>query len=675
MELLKVYKILPAPDFCHFSAIPGIAAKYETQNKWNIDQTLNLARNLSVTISTEEFENYQRLQMIYMFYARHKVLPGKITDTPDPPAHLVSYPNVSIDKLTIHDMPYIDIRGTFAWKDYDGLEHELVKDKTTAPQHTVDSVKGRKVEENQVLKYLFDTEFLSQATVRTKFMTNQTNWNHRLKISWKAEAKKPSSRVFYMANDPDRRLLSEIEKNIADYVEHKPGSSQGKSERELLMKMQNIGTREEAGYTAIKVSFDIAAWSPRQSFEFKMNGLRKWEEAFNVPSILLAADVFNRREVYVDKFGHKDSYTLKGVDMEGMSGRMNTDLHVDLMGYCVFKLREAKVIDKGGLFECLIDDGVLNLLVPNNGFQNRANAIMRIIEWIYAAFSHEISWDKTFVSQHLFQYLNEVFLEDHRITPGVKSFLRIGKLQAVPIENLMDELMAHAATARGAIKSGTDHNVAYLAYVIEYYFTLKRWSGWKLWGDRVETLALRCHLPFNLGGFSINSVFSLSTNETFATFEACVANCRMIMMSFPALAPFFKVVFNRPPVPMDPTTILQTPMSFRFDITSLSNRKFPNAVRSIILKDSVNPLVRAVSERIQEFDTSVYAQILANNRVIHEVVRQLLADMDPEAVLKKIIGKLQNSSTAAYILGARKVLALRMVYRLVARKVILEVLY
>jgi len=595
-------------------------------------------------------------------------LPGALRGGMNLPEHLLPYPELEITKITIEDMAFIDLEGTFQWVDYDGIEHEIVKDKTTAPTSTDKSMHRNPSERIQVYKYMFDESFIPQASVESQFYSDNEQWAKNINIAWKPESKKPDSRLFGMCNDPDRRVLSVVEANIAAYLKSKPGSSVGMADHDLFKKMHELYNRSEIDTDKLMISFDLKAWSPQMSPDFKELMLKKWAIAFGKPHLTKIMKIFNERDLKVDKLGHVDSFKSIGVDIEGFNGKLNTDGHIDIMGYLAYKMRKADIFEAPVNFLALIDDGLMEVAVPNDKYDARVDKIVQVVNEGYPAFGHEISWDKTYFSRTFSMYLNEIVLDGQRITPGIKSYLKVGVPQALPVENLMDELMAHASTTRGAIKAGTDHNVAYDGYIIEYYISLKRWSGYsKL---NVRDMVLRTFLPFSLSGFSINSIFSLSTNETFDTFESCAASCFIIGKVFPDIMPWFNKVFNRDAEEMDPGIMLRNPRSFHFGLKCLTNQRFASLARGVILKKSVHPYIREISRQIDQLGEFGFDGIISGSQCIHNVVRELLWKMDPRSVVETLVGKLADSNTAAMLIGYKRVLSLRMLYRADARKVI-----
>lgn len=172
IEILKTYKILPCPDFCHWSGLPNMARKNRSHREMNLETRIDFADGTHIQFSEEEFHNYQMRQLMVTYNSRHHRLPGRLKAGMEIPLHLRNYPEVPIRDVNVEDMPYIDLVGAFQWVDFDGIEHELVKDKTTAPTSRDADMATNNAERIQIYKYLFDPSFMPQSKVENDFYSD-----------------------------------------------------------------------------------------------------------------------------------------------------------------------------------------------------------------------------------------------------------------------------------------------------------------------------------------------------------------------------------------------------------------------------------------------------------------------------------------------------------------------
>lgn len=673
-ELLKVYKLLPCPDFCPYSVVKNLEEKFAKKNSFNMDFQVEIGggswKGDTITSTLDEFRRYSKRNKILTFFNAHKRFPGKLRDPVTAPLELLGYPSIRERNITVDNVDHIDIAGSFMYTKFDGVEYELVKDKTTAPAWK--SFANSRIENNQVMQYLFDKRFLDQSDIRHSFEVEKYSWKKQMSIALKPEAKKPSSRAFFMAPDPPRRANSEMEHNVSVYVREKNGSSQGKSDMDMNRKLFHMTNEEMEGYRLLLLSFDLASFSGSQDIKFKRFGLEGWAEVFGEPWIKNLEDLFTDYELKWDKFNINESMKLFGNDLEGFNGRLNTDIHLDVMGYAIYKLRQAQIVHFPANMECLIDDGLLGLQVPEDDFDELCAIILKVIEAVYNAAGLEISWDKTYASSVTCQYLNRVFCCGEEITGGAKAYLRIGKLNEAPIPTIRDHISAHEATARGAIKACADHRLVYHKYMWEVVNTIVKWTRIKEEELLTDELAVGLFTPVGLGGLGCVSSFQLSSNQTFDPFNQGVGNLIMLGRCEPRYAPYINARLNAKMRDMPCQQVLNAPTALRYAYRTLNLRRFANAAREVVIKKSVNPFVNQVAELLKTTTGSPIVDIFCQMQVVHDVTRECLAGMDPALVLDKILGKLQNSSTAAGILGWRTKIALDLVNRSEARTLIKE---
>lgn len=670
LELLKFYKIFPCPDFCVFSAVNSFKEKSSKPNSAQFQvNTAPTPATPSYPITTkDEFWAYTMRSRALVFHATHGYLPGKTL--PHAPGELAAYPNMSPGFLKVEHMQYIDFRGAFRFRRYDGCEDELVKDKSTAPTKEEPS----DVDRNQVLQYLFDPNFLSQSEVNKVFAMGDLSrfGASDILLRHKPEAKKPGSRLFSMANDPARRQCSELEANIAVYAKHMRGSSQGKSTMDLDASLSKISKCWDPTVEEVLMSFDLAAFSPKQAPELKAFAYDTWAYCFDEPDTLNTRKIFTDSTVKFDMFGISDTWKLEGNDLEGFNARMNTVLHVEIMSYCVYKLKMFGVIQRSADLEVLIDDGLLKLSFPKKDFDRNWRYATRFIEKVYQSFGLEISWDKTFVSQVMCQYLNRVYYDGAEVTPGAKAYMRIGKVAEVAIPTLADELESHAAATRGAIQSGSNHLTAYFAYVFEFWLSIYRWSKYSkaVWGS--NDILFRVFLPVGLSGFGMNSLFGLSTNEAFDSLVSALGNCRMIIYAYPKLKPIMEHILKAGVRPMNTEELLRSGTSLRSNLRCLNTRRFANVAKTIIMNRTTNPLLQVVVSLLT--DVSVLPTIAALDKVdvMHEVTRTRVWKVGPMPFMEKVVAKLQSSTTAMRVIGPKRVAGILIINRAEARKLIDE---
>lgn len=681
LELAKFSKIFPCPDFCIYSVIDGVQKKSENSHPVANRVELGVRDGVTIIADEDEFEMYSLRNRLINFYDVHKFLPGTLRtlEGQTTPSHLLSYPNVPIARIQISDMEFIDIKDTFLYRSYDGCESELVKDKVIAPTTQVgDETKLEEfsnVERNQVLKYLFSKSFKTQGEICEMAISGElfSEWKSWIFLALKAEAKKPGSRPFMMATDEMRRLISEAEANIATYVTSQRGSSQGKSDKELAERMAMLADTpfHRDGKIATLFAFDLEGFSPKQNIKFKQRAMKSWSHVFGKREFDSCVKIFTETTLNFKKFDVDDTWKMVGNDLEGFHGRLNTSAHIDLMGYAVYKLKQLGYAEGTAGLEVLIDDGLLRIELKADKTEKVTAEATKVLDKVYQFAGQQISWDKTFVSRVLTQYLNRVFYDGIEVTPGAKAFMRIGKKQEAAIPTLVDELMSHASTARGAIQSGSDHILAYYEYVYECVKSMTRW-GLKVHNrEHIDRVSFASFVPVGMGGLGICSLFGIATNESFNSMQSGIANMKMICHRFPKYVKMANTYLNAGVRSMDAEMILRNPTAWRTKLRCLNLRRFENAAKAKIIKSSTNALIdTATRGDFDDIDTAIVNSITLT-RDLSEIKRKLLWDMSIQSYIDTIVGKLQNSTTAASLIGMKMCFAIHLANKSEAR-VLLE---
>lgn len=683
LELLKFNKIFPCPDFCIYSVCDNLEAKADDTHTIEDHKVLGVNDAGDVVASFTEFEAYMKRNRALNYFDVHGCFPGELINSDEVPINMMSYPSISRHALRVSDMAHINIEGTFHYRSFDGCEDELVKDKVIAP--TVEKEDKRElkeishVEKNQIMKFIFSSKFKSQADVfkMAQDGTLFTKWKHWIFLALKPEAKKPDSRAFSMAMDEYRRFLSEFEWNVSYYAKKQSGSSVGKSTIDLDSRLGQLAATplteyiDGKAFKPVIISFDLKGFSPQQNPKFKELGVCGWSHAFGKPELKEVLKLFTGAQMTFAKFDVNDNFISRGNDLEGFQGKMNTSTHIDLMGYAVSKLKELGYTVGKSSLEVLIDDGLLRVHLELS--DKRVQSAISIIDEVYKFAGQKISWDKTFCSRVLCQYLNRVYYDGIEVTPGSKAFLRIGKKQEAAIPTVADELMAHSAATRGAIQNGSHHMLAYYAYFVEVYKTLRRWGCKAKTDEEILRVCFSLYVPIGLGGFGISTLYGLSTNESFNAMQSGISAMKLIVHRYKGFRALANTYLNAGMRTMSEESILRNPMALRTNNRCLNLRRFANAAKHIVIKKSTNALIQRAARGVFDGMEQDIVKELMRTRVISEVKRVLLWDMTIQSYIESIVGKLQTSQTAARVLGFRKALRIQVANKSECRTLLKEI--
>lgn len=652
LELASIRKILPVPDFCIYSA----------QNK-SYKMHMNPFTQIphpDPEANWEDFVLYWEHSMIRNYFMRHKVCPGRIKEEVTHKEWHNHYPYIEPKRVPYKDIRDIDWEATFIWTDYQFAEHELKKDKTTAPKNvpidlTSDELRDYPItERNQIASFICNPEAPTLPDLRNKVLNNMEDWDYIHLNAIKPEAKKEDGRMFSMANDHQRALMSEKEANIDAYLIHKPGNSSGISDMDLARQMLDIASLEPGAGIKVRISFDLEKWSPRMNRKLKQESYRMWSYAFGLPHIQKLMKVVDGSRMAFIKHDVHHEYRNTGADLEGYDAKTNTAMHIEVMGYAVNVARRQGRLKKGVKLLALIDDGGASLQFDYGTSNEEILDCIKVIEQTYNMVGLRLSWDKTFVSTKLFQYLNEVYYNGFKVTPGLKAFLRVGKDVDMPAKTIADDLDAIAGQIQGGIKAGSSFAMSFAAYSFEVFRTLKRWGRYKVVIS--DAHVLMCLLPIAHGGIGVRSMLQLATNESFNPVVAAIGNLKAFVHYYPQNRETINQILNMPVRTMTAENFLRAPASIRAEATTLNLQRFANVMRSWIFSNAKNPFILSVLAATEKQSSIALAERIKSMPAVTSFALKELANLRPEAAVDTLIGKLQRSQTAASLLGFKTTL-------------------
>jgi hypothetical protein len=192
LELLKVYKFLPAPDFCMFSVCQKQLDMYRNPHPYGIGTVR------SGTL--EDFWEYVRWNKLRTFYQAHNFLPGSplVDEKTDLKTKdlkwLRGYSTCQPKDIPRSQIFRIDFQGAFMYNEREEDILELIKDKTLCPDMMRKGIDSQTLEEipafkrNQLLNFFMSPDKI-QLSVLREALNNGSIPRHIL-LALKAEAKK-----------------------------------------------------------------------------------------------------------------------------------------------------------------------------------------------------------------------------------------------------------------------------------------------------------------------------------------------------------------------------------------------------------------------------------------------------------------------------------------------------
>jgi hypothetical protein len=662
VELSKVYKFLPVPDFDFLTLFEAQRDKHHSTRPCFPENDLGL--------SERDFILYQRHQLIITYYASHGVCPGHVIEGIQERNWHANYPNMKPNDVPYDQVGDIVFDTPFQYEAVTQSYNPYIKDKALSPNYLsriMDEAELRELPPhvvNYLLHYLFTYPVPTPENVARGMSEEDYERGHHVAPKGESKKKDPP-RNFYINTYAGRILLSEIDNNISAYIEKKPGAFVGLSRAEAFNKFRDLaGTEDEHHeFTYVYVSFDLAGWSPKQSPLLRQLQLQKWSMAFNRDYILQSDKQFTEAKAHFIHKGIHQEYPLAGNDLEGYFARLNTDLHVDVMGYAVKTLRRLGYIAPGAKLAVQIDDGLCVLRFPPGTTNEHIVRAIKVIEKVYAWLSLEISWDKTYVSKRLRVFLNELEYDQIRITPGIKAFLRIRREGGEGIRCFLREANKGGSFVVGAIECGCPPALAWMKYALEVGKCILDW------GRRVpvkmspEEATLWAFTPVSFGGIGCLSMLQYSSNCTDNATSAGVSILKSIATyDKESVLPINRII-NQPIRVRNPLSTFRDPLKFRIEGPTFTDLLEITYAKAALRDKVINPVVREALDFSDSLANQLRSSILPSFKGTRGKAVQLAYESTALATLDAILMKFARSSTVISLVGSRKALGIYIRYK------------
>jgi len=683
LEVSKVYKMLPCPDFDSYAGFAVQCAKQTNKNPW--------FENPGAGISEADFETWRRYQALLA----HGSVPKQVRlsrplydnvgaatefgqETVDRvEQHLVAeaYPSINANQMT-----WMKMDGLYSMVKFDAVVPECLKDKSLCPSNispdTMDDIRRevQRWETNYLLTHLKQPRPLTSEQAMTVIHEVVRKYFHM--VFFKAETKKDDPRNCYSGQDVARKALSQLEASVFEILKNRRGNANGVADYEVYNSVAYAlqGSKDNV----LSISFDIAGFSPNLNTAATLSSLRKWSELFADERVSSLHRIFTNGVAVWNHGPIMQTHALQGTDLEGYLGRINTDFHIDVMSYALkilssrMKSHHSSTIKRWAEFAphlfVMIDDGLLILqfsavLGPVSNMPSEVvDYILKVIEEVYAACSMKLSWDKTLVSARVMTFLNEVWVDGNHIANGLRAFLRIRPdRDQIPLD-FEGSANRFVAMAQGAIKSGASLVSCLVACAYQLALQLTRVKSMpKEWP---KVLADVFMLPTPMGGCAFPSATQLGAAVAGDTDAMACGNIIRIAATIPDFAPLLVKTLDLKAAPNPAITTLRNPSSYNLEAPRLRSTVLPNAITKAmsqftrnfairqLLNLDLNPLAESALQQLGSYATP-------------EAVTRLYKGT-PIATVDRLLDKFKRASSVLTIVPRR---FMRLARRDIARKV------
>lgn len=661
LDLAKIYKILPCPDFDPTNGFYNMKQYHDTPNPVQEIPRHLQASMTGVNLSWQEMEDYRRFMYIKRYYSRHKICPGVQNLRPNPPLRLQHYPHVDPSHLKVEDVQFLDLRGSAIWKDTDNNSPGYYTDKACTPNNVnLNTIpNGAAYYEINIYERTYLGWYLQQPDIPPGYELRKMFYEGRISKQqmsfFKPESKKPDPRNFYSAKPYARRMVAEYEENVREYLRHDVASFMGLDPHQTRLALNKIlGTENDRDrFQWVWISFDLEKFSPRMPAEYKDLTFGVWDEVFAQPNIGAVRDYFNNMEVHYLHEGIKQSYVVNSIDMEGQSATVNTCMHTDLMAMSMRKLRQAGLCRESGRLAVFVDDGLLGIPFPNDITKADIIRSLNIIDATYQFYGMKISWDKTFVSTRLAIFLNELYYDGVNVTTGVKAFLRMQPTKLEDELSVSGKLKGLTGMALGCIQTGIPPYFAKIELLREVTILLMRnLKGiHKLTKMSPELYAWYLVVPVQLGGLGLPFTETLAKSPNPDPVGEFLSCAWYIALTQAHLKPLLNDLLDQPMRVRKDIDILRQPSSVRVAGRTITESKHIPYVLAEVRSQAKHTTLRPMLHLDMLEVASTILDALGND--VDEAEVTATYKMSPIFVVDNFLAKFKRSSTLMGILKPR----------------------
>lgn len=318
------------------------------------------------------------------------------------------------------------------------------------------------------------------------------------------EVHKQVTRMFYMAQQELKSITQRVERYTKQVCRKQPGVSITKSyparRKDLESFCRNmVGEGDER--QSIFVSFDMSEFSKK----FPMELVRVFGKILSEISgedWLKRIDLVFRASVVIHNsrgyFAH-----LAGVrgGFEGFFNFVWSSIHATIM--------EMALKSTGLQGEILVfsDDGLLMFYAPATWSKSSIQLKISAIQRIYRMFGLSFNLGKTLVSNHVWEYLGDICLDNHLVPMWIKELTSITRnIKNRGIEPFYAKIKAMQAQVDATVSAGFDPLIGF--YIKRYFFGLMLDRLGIAYNQRLEELL--SIVPTSCGGLRISSPFEMS---------------------------------------------------------------------------------------------------------------------------------------------------------------------
>jgi hypothetical protein len=410
-------------------------------------------------------------------------------------------------------------------------------------------------------------------------------------------------------------------------------------------------------------SHDITGWSTSQDRDFYIRFGMYRASIFKGLDPKGWASKWRCFDVVVNKPGcHAMMHQTNG-GYQGYPPTMDTSLHVLILTYFLWRMREKKLIPSGSvtLAKATIDD----CLAQIGEWLGSELDLERELYDHYIRLGYEVDSVKSVISKTKSIYLNQAFIRGGIVNQGLKVILKLDR----PLESIMgtpfEDFMSCTSGAKAAIAAGHEALSAYfLAAMVGIGYLYKGAKDLHLMSEDMFTAA--AILPRSDGGLSLPLLPDLVCKEhpdslahsNHVLFIWCRGRRMVGNPIDPKALKMVGALKTEPWRVVGKTSIFFNPRQ----VSRISSVSLENVRRSIILSNArewceAEPYKSVLRESRSEALAGLYSRFLSSDVAgIDAAFLEAFSSHLPESILDALVGKVTSYAVAAEICGSKEII-------------------
>jgi len=683
-DLLKIYKVLPPPDFDPVAGF--LDNKVHHDNPWTYgnEHPDHRSNAPDLVVSDDEFFAFQRLQLLRRVYRMLGYCPGKLTLSgidhvlKHPTSSLAKFPNVRPNKILLTEIQYIDFTDAGRWEFKNVASPDLYTDKSSPPNDRdlkgiLDGTAFYQMpifERNYLMYYLTANDHAPTSETGMSIPSNPMF--HQVTAHFKPESKKPQPRNFYSAKPQARILMTEWESNVEHYLERDIASFISKDPQERAQALHSLlGLDYDADlYRVVYVSFDLDKWSPRFSHLGKDASTRVWRNFFGAETAKLIPELSKDIDIHHYHHGIHLNYMAKTLDPEGMWGKTNTAYHEDVMAYTVRKLITGKMLRYPAKLAVFIDDGLLTLKFDKDTTNEHIIKVLQQIEYTYHYFGFHISWDKTFVSENYATFLSEYYYRRSHIDMPFRAFLKMQRTKVIDEISPLGQIKSLISMGRASAQLGVSPPLVTYTLIHEILAVFSQQIRQLRQTIHLAPLemALFLYTPNALGGAGLQTEIEMLQNPTGDSLENFYGFATYLSTITSNMRKYFQIILEQSTKARTNLSILRAPTAVSTHGPHLSDMRHYRFCAPKLMQRCANTILKWIFSQDLFLLADEIIKTLPNTLSYIDV--SLAYDASPISLYDKFLSRIKRGGTVLGLLNWRGRQRVQMVYKNEATRVI-----